>query len=308
MVVDGCQGQPIVGPCAGDELRDACTDREPAVAERPERPFGSLKLASEPVRIRWVAALPCEQNAARAEQGQRQLDEVRERRDRPRRDGGPAAALARVSGQRLGPDRERADPVREPQGVDGSVEEADLLRDGLDEDLPVDAERRGERQTRIAAAAAEVDEAVGAALPQDRDRDDAVRDMPDRDGGRIADRGQVDRRVPGEQEPDVVVDRTAGGFGQLEPEGAEAGVQGVVVCRWKRSEGVDARRERVRRTVQAPLLSVVPVRAVRGPLPASSYVTPRSIPVFRCRSGSRPGFPEPLAGLGAQAVGADAGR
>ena len=38
------------------------------------------------------------------------------------------------------------------------------------------------------------------------------------------------------------------------------------------------------------------------------HVTPRSIPVFRCRSGSRPGFPEPLAGLGAQAVGADAGR
>ena len=30
--------------------------------------------------------------------------------------------------------------------------------------------------------------------------------------------------------------------------------------------------------------------------------------IFRCRSGSRPGLPVPLAGLGTQAVGADAGR
>ena len=42
--------------------------------------------------------------------------------------------------------------------------------------------------------------------------------------------------------------------------------------------GIDARRERVPRTVQAPLLSVVPVRAVRAPLPASSFVTPPSAP------------------------------
>jgi hypothetical protein len=132
--------------------------------------------------------------------------------------------------------------------------------------------------------------------------------VADRDGGRIADRGQVDRGVPGEQQSDVPVDRPPGVAGDRQADRLEPGVEGVMESRRKIGKGVDARRERVRRTVQAPLLSVVPVRAVRGPLPASSYVTPRSFLVFRCRSGSRPGFPVPLAGLGPQAVGADAGR
>jgi hypothetical protein len=136
----------------------------------------------------------------------------------------------------------------------------------------------------------------------------AVHDVADRDAGRVADRGEVDRTVPGQQQPDMAVDRPPGVTGDRQADGLEPGVEGVAEGGRKVGKGLDARRERVRQTVQAPLLSVVPVRAVRGPLPAWSYVTPRSFLVFRCRSGSRPGFPVPLAGLGPQAVGADAGR
>jgi len=35
--------------------------------------------------------------------------------------------------------------------------------------------------------------------------------MPKRDVGGLADRREVDRLVPGKEQPDMVVDRTAGG-------------------------------------------------------------------------------------------------
>jgi hypothetical protein len=192
--------------------------------------------------------------------------------------------------------------------VGGRLEEAGLLRDGLDEEGPVRRQGGGEGQPGIAAATAEIDEPVEATRPQDPQRHEAVGDVPDGDPGRIADRGQVDRLVPGEQQPDVIADRPTRRPRKVDGQRPERSRQRRMELGGKGRKGIDARRERVRRTVQAPLLSVVPVRAVRGPLPASSYVTPRSIPVFRCRSGSRPGFPVPLAGLGPQAVGADAGR
>lgn len=59
-----------------------------------------------------------------------------------------------------------------------------------------------------------------------------------------------------------------------EAELGQAGVEGVAECGRQLRKGLDARRERFARTVQALLLSVVPVRAVRAPLPASSYVAP----------------------------------
>jgi hypothetical protein len=106
----------------------------------------------------------------------------------------------------------------------------------------------------------------------------------------------------------MAVDGRATVVGQGDAERLQGRLEGGTVGGREVGKAVDARRERVRRTVQAPLLSVVPLRAVRGPLPASSYVTPRQIRDCRCRSGSWTGFPVPLAGLGVQAVGADAGR
>jgi hypothetical protein len=119
---------------------------------------------------------------------------------------------------------------------------------------------------------------VNAPLVQHAQARQAVDDVADRDAGRVADRGQVDRGVPGDQEPDVAVDRPPRVLGQGQADRREAGIQGTLVLGREGRKAVDARRERVRRAVQAPLLSVVPVRAVRAPLPASSYVTPRSDP------------------------------
>jgi hypothetical protein len=49
--------------------------------------------------------------------------------------------------------------------------------------------------------------------------------MPERDVGRLADRREVDRLVPGEKQPDMVVDRAAGGRRQDKIQLAEAGLQ-----------------------------------------------------------------------------------
>jgi DNA-binding LacI/PurR family transcriptional regulator len=92
--------------------------------------------------------------------------------------------------------------------------------------------------------------------------------MADRDLRRVANRGQVDRRVPGEQEPDVVVDDAAGGGRNCNAQLVETGRERGVVLVGERWKVRNARRERITRTVQALLLSVVP-RAVRAPLPAS---------------------------------------
>jgi hypothetical protein len=133
--------------------------------------------------------------------------------------------------------------------------------------------------------------------------------VADRDVGRIADRGEVDRLVPGQQEPDVIVDPAADLVREPQPERVQRAIERVAIRGGQRWKEVDARRERVRRTVQAPSCVGRALADRPGPpLPASSYVTPRSNPAFRCRFGSRPGFPVPLAGLGLQAVGADAGR
>jgi hypothetical protein len=98
--------------------------------------------------------------------------------------------------------------------------------------------------------------------------------VADGDRRRIADRGQVDRLIPGEEQAGVVRDDRPPVRGELQPELEEARVEGVVERRWDRRKVVDARRERLARTVQAPLLSVVPLRAARAPLPACSFVAP----------------------------------
>jgi hypothetical protein len=52
--------------------------------------------------------------------------------------------------------------------------------------------------------------------------------MPNGDRRRVADRSQVDRRVPGEQQADMVVDDPARLGGQLQAELAQARIEGVV--------------------------------------------------------------------------------
>ena len=56
------------------------------------------------------------------------------------------------------------------------------------------------------AARAEVDERVDAHGPKERHGRQAVEDVRDGDLARVADGGQVDRRGPGEEQPDVAVD------------------------------------------------------------------------------------------------------
>jgi hypothetical protein len=76
--------------------------------------------------------------------------------------------------------------------------------------------------------------------------------VPDRDLRRIADSRQVDRGIPREQEADVVVDRRTDGLRQRQPECGQGGIEGAVILGGELGKGVDARRERVQRTVQAP--------------------------------------------------------
>ena len=72
----------------------------------------------------------------------------------------------------------------------------------------------------------------------------------------------------------MLADDPAGVGGELQAEIAQTRIEGVVECARKRWKGLNARRERFPRTVQAPLLLVVPLGAVREPLPASSFVAP----------------------------------
>jgi hypothetical protein len=95
-----------------------------------------------------------------------------------------------------------------------------------------------------------------------------------RDLGGLADRREVDRRIPGEQQPDVIVDRQAGRGWQGQVELGQTGLEGNDIVRRQGRKALNARRERLTRTVQALSLSAVPVRPVPAPLPASSFIAP----------------------------------
>ena len=94
----------------------------------------------------------------------------------------------------------------------------------------------------------------------------------------------------------MVADDAACLGSQVEPELAQAWIQGVVERAREGWKVINARRERFPRTVQAPLLLV----ASRGrPGAAPGVVVCRTggrASVFCDMSGSRPGFPVPLAG------------
>jgi len=100
----------------------------------------------------------------------------------------------------------------------------------------------------------------------------------------------------------VAVDRGACDGVEVDREAGQGRLEGIGIRGRKRGAVLDARRERFPRTAQALLRSVVPARAARAPLPASSFVTPRSIPVFPGSSGLWTGLPVPLAGQVTQVV------
>jgi hypothetical protein len=168
--------------------------------------------------------------------------------------------VAGLSGQRLGSGADDVDAIGGPARRDRRSKEARLLADRIDESRPVEWDGDREWQPREPAATAKVERGVDVVRAERRDRAETVDDMAERDLGRIADRAEVDRRVPGEEQPDVVVDRRARGRAQLEVERTKPGIERFVVGVGEGRKALNARRERLTRTVQALLLSVVPVR------------------------------------------------
>jgi hypothetical protein len=210
--------------------------------------------------------------------------------------------VAAIDGEGLRPDRPDPDAAGEPGGSRGDSEEARLLADGVDEQRLDRRQGRGKRDAGEAAAAPEIKERVDAVRLEDVAGGEAVGDVTDGDVGRIADGRQVDRLVPREEETDVAVDRRAGDGVEVDGETGQGRVEGVGIRGRKWRSVLDARRERFPRTAQALLRSVVPARAARAPLPASSFVTPCSIPVFPGSSGFWTGLPVPLASQVTQVV------
>jgi hypothetical protein len=176
-----------------------------------------------------VAALPGDETPAHEEQRKRELDEVGERTDGARRHGRPALPMARVPRQFLRPRRRHAHPRCDPDRLDGDAEEGRLLPDRVGQDGALERCGDRERDPRKAAAAAEVEERRDLALDEDGPRGEAVDDVADRDRCRLADRSQVDRGVPGQEQANVIVDRAPRVGLKAQPKLAEAGVEGGVV-------------------------------------------------------------------------------
>ncbi len=218
--------------------------------------------------------------------------------------GRAATARARTAGQRsrcsgsparlLRPTGERRDGPRHPDRRRGGIEEADLLRDGVDEQRRVGRERRGNGQPREPATAPQVDEAPEPALAHHGERGEAVDDVPDRNGLRIADRGQVDRLVPGEEESHVPVDRAPLRAAQLDADLLQSGLEGAVIRGGQGWGDVDARRERLALTIQCTPPVLRAVRTCAAPLPAATRIAGggRSSPVRPVPGSS---FPDRLA-------------
>jgi hypothetical protein len=290
----------LVGPRGPVDDDGPVLDR--SAAERVDRVARRRFLGVE------IAALPGDEQAAGDKEREGKLDELGERRDGPRGDRRPAFAMTRIGGECLGSDRPDADTVRDAHGTCRDRDEPCFLANRVDEQCLGRGHRGGQRQAREPAAAPEVEERVAPGGLQNGEPGQAVRDMADPDLDRIADRGQIDRLVPSEQEPDMSIDRLPRDRGKGDAQVAQRLVEGAVVGGGQLGTGFDARRERVPRTVQALLLSAVPTRAVRAPLPATSFVTPRSTPVFRGSSGSGRVSPYPSRAPLPGWFGADAGR
>jgi hypothetical protein len=114
-----------------------------------------------------------------------------------------------------------------------------------------------------------------------------------RDLGRFAHGGQVDRRVPGEQEPNVVLDGPAGGNGQVTiRDTRKSGLEAGRVGGRQRLQALNARRERLATGRWDPSRVPGPYRRTA---PGAGSSRTRRPPVFPRWSRSRPGLPMPIA-------------
>ena len=175
-------------------------------------------------------------------------------RDRPRRHHRPGLPVERIARQRLGAHRLRGDTALEAgRGHDGA-QEPDLLGDRIDEQRAGRLQHRGEREARVAAAAAEVQDPRDATAGQEGHGGQAVEDVEPGNARRVADRSQVDRRGPGEQQPGVAVDGVADRRLQPEAKRIKAGIEDVGVIGGQRRKVRNTRRERISRAIQGTLL------------------------------------------------------
>ena len=189
---------------SGRPRRRAADDSIRAAAERLDRPPRRPRARSSSRSPRFQAT----SDAARREQRERELDELRQRRDGPGGDGRPALALARVRGEILGADRRDLDRRREAGRGHGRLEEA----------TPSCATGSTSSARSAGSAAASgspgkpppVPRSTNARTPRRRSSGTAARlstTCRRASASRVADRGQVDRLGPGEQQADVAVDR-----------------------------------------------------------------------------------------------------
>lgn len=109
--------------------------------------------------------------------------------------------------------------------VGDNLEKTSLLADRIDDCRPCRGHGYRQWDARKTGATADVDQAwgrcsaspAGGKFAERDDRDETVQNMVARDLFRRSQGGQVDDRVPGQQEPDVTVDRqtTRGGKGHF---------------------------------------------------------------------------------------------
>jgi hypothetical protein len=212
-----------------------------------------------------VPAFPGHQPSTRGDQGESQLHELTKSSHRPRKDCRPAFAMVAVRGKGFRTGRGDLDLVLLERGHDG-LEERRLLADRFDEKRPPGGQGDREWHPGKATTAAEIDEGIYRPGTDRLERRQAVDHVEARDIGRFADGRQVDRAIPGEQEPDVIVDRRACVVRECEPEGGQTLIEGAPIGVRELREVLDTRRERFSLTAQALLLWEVPA-AVRESRP-----------------------------------------
>ena len=223
----------------------------PAVTDVMEPPpSAAIARWAAPTSVTMSPRFQASRTPSGARSGKLELDEVGQARHRPCRDRRPVSAMRRVGGQGLCPGGRHVHPFREAGGLDDRFEEPRLLADRFDEEDPFGRQHGRDRQARVPAAGAEIEDAPDPPFTQDRYRGEAVEDVGPGHLDRVADRRQVDGGRPGEQQADVIVDGRPGRRRQLQTELGEAGVQGEAVLEWELGKAFDARRERLTHAVQ----------------------------------------------------------
>ena len=212
--------------------------------------------------------------------------------------------MGRVRGESLRPAGHDGDAVCHAGHCHRRGEKPRLLGDRFHEQCPPRRQSDRQRDPGVPAAAADVDEIVDPRPAQEWDRRQAVQDVLAGDPCHIADAAQVDRRVPGQEQADVVADCVELGIGERN---REAGPDRRGVFRRKSVQVVNARRERIAIRRWGQLGTPVPHgRAAPGVL----FAHPASLglpALVQCPAG----FPWPLAStvthLTVRSSGADDG-